>query len=88
MKPKFYHDHDIPLETGIFSMAEIEAANRRHDRQYGFSFRDTHHYSNLMRHPESIVGGFLENVCRQHEQEQEANREQEQNRTVGFSEAA
>ena len=42
--------------TGAFSQEEIAAANRRHDQKYGWSIQWAGIYTNMGRHPESVVG--------------------------------
>ena len=44
---------DVPYKCDTFSVAEIKAANERHDRTNGWSPRFAHCFTNLMRHPES-----------------------------------
>ena len=41
---------------GVFSAEEILAANRRHDRQYGWSFLWPAVFTNNARLPETVVG--------------------------------
>lgn len=53
MKPR--HD-DVPLEVGAYTVDEIVAANRRHDRVYGWSPLFPMTYSNRRRMPESVWG--------------------------------
>lgn len=42
--------------SGAFSEQEILAANRRHDRYYGWSFEWPGIYANALRLPETTVG--------------------------------
>ena len=47
---------EAPLNAGTFSVEEIAEANQRHDRIYGWSHGEPTHYTNLLRHPESVLG--------------------------------
>lgn len=47
----------VPLNVGVFSVADIAEANRRHDRHYGFNLSQNNHaYTNAFRLPESVLG--------------------------------
>ena len=47
---------DVPLNTGVFTAADIAATNRAHDRRYGWSPRFSRVYTNLARFPETVIG--------------------------------
>ena len=55
-------------------MAEIEAANRRPDAHYGFTFADAHSYTNVRRLPETVFGDFYDHLEKQHRQINSARR--------------
>ena len=57
-----YHKSDVPLEVGAYSPGDITEANRQHDQHYGWSFLNTHAYSNLARFPETVTGDFLRSL--------------------------
>jgi len=44
--------------TGVFSAEEIAAANRRHDQHYGWTIEYAGVYSNMARHPETVIGSL------------------------------
>ena len=62
-----FHKNDVPLEVGIFTSQDILEANRRHDRQYGWSLQQPNSYTNLARFPETVTGDFYEACDRQRE---------------------
>jgi hypothetical protein len=74
-----YHKTNVPLEVGTYSSVDIEQANRRHDQSYGWSFQNTHAYSNLARFPETVTGDFYEACDRQREREKAQSYEPKNN---------
>ena len=48
------HDEE-PYRTDAYSLADIVAANERHDRAYGWSYLCATCYTNLLRFPESTT---------------------------------
>lgn len=53
--PRHYVD-TFTRDSGIFTPMEIDEANRRHDRTYGWSFLWPGIYTNALRLPETVVG--------------------------------
>lgn len=47
----------------VIPEAEIQAANRRHDRMYGFSYANSSLYLNPFRNPESVLGRLPWDTC-------------------------
>ena len=45
-----------PTDSGAFTALEIEQANERHDRDYGWSREWPSLYTNRFRLPESVIG--------------------------------
>jgi hypothetical protein len=43
-------------DSGAFTALEIEQANARHDRDYGWSRESSNVYTNPFRLPESVLG--------------------------------
>lgn len=49
--------HSNPEEmSGAFTMEQIAAANSRHDSRYGWTPMFSQLYTNILRHPETLIG--------------------------------
>jgi hypothetical protein len=65
MSSKMRYKDEDPFIVDTYDVSSIIAANIQHDRKYGWSHENPSNYTNLARHPESVVGDFYEIMAKQ-----------------------